>query len=309
MKRWWCVGVLLVVACSSQSHRAPNPTSDRDVKLEDLLSESAVGVTRETPDAFAILGAVRDLLDQSQPCWKKLTGHLVAGYQVSLPKGAYFVAEGDLPRADVEACLPQAVKLPIEKARDVGDLVAFGTPNGTVYAAWRGQFLLFGSHDEVAAAVVRSAETAARWRPLLASVAGTPSYVLRIDNTIAPLVGESVVSYALVIDKVEPPPRSVFAGRFIVHYADAAAAAKGAALVTAWSTSGRWPFPIDGPASAVELYDRLAAAIGTMTRTQTGSELVIAFDSNKLGGPEAMSSLFQTMEHVYGELQAHPARK
>jgi hypothetical protein len=285
---------LALVACSKE--KGPPPPS----ALENLISDQAIGVTRELAEGFAILGAVRDLIDKNQPCWPLLTAQLKAGYQVSLPSGSYWIAEGKLPREDVEKCVPVTFTTGA-KIKDDGDLVVFETAAGKVYAAWRGGFVVFGERADVQAAIAPSAETTARWAKLLPPLTGAVSYVLRVDNTIAPLIGDGVTTWAFTFDKVtkEPP---FFAGRFVATYASPEAATTGAARVKEWSSRGKFPLALEAPQDAIDLYDRLAAAVGTMKQTVTGHQLVIAFDSDQLGGPAALTAVFQGMEAVAAKL-------
>lgn len=275
-----------LVACSSKA--AAPPTA---VTLEQLIGPTAVGVTRQPPDQYSILLAVRDLIDPNQDCWSKLAHRMVAGYQVSLPKSSYFIAEGDLPRTEVEHCAPLAVKG--LSAKTDGDAAVFDTPLGSVRAVWRGKFLVFGGKAEVEEGM--RAPAPQRWSKLLATVGAAPVWLLRVDTTLTPLIGDTV-DYALVIDKMERTPKVALTGRFVAHYATPDARAKGAQRIKEWSGRGKWPVDIPASPEIVAFYDRLAATISHMPLTETGTELVLAWDIDMFGGAEGIASFMENID-------------
>lgn len=252
-----------------------------------MITPDAVGVVRQPADQFAVLLYAREIATvggKVPACWSSLEHRVKAGYQVSLPVSSYFLLEGELPQAEVEDCVRSATNRLVTPAHE-GDLVAFSTPSGTVYAAWRGAYVVLGNRDQVTAAVrVHDPAVVAGWRAHVAEPGAAPVWMLRTDASFADLLGAPTTSYQLVIDKLEGPPRSELAGRFVVTYASAPDAETGERYMRDWIGRGRFPRKIAGPADAVALYDQLATALQRARMTRKGNVLELAFDTSTFGG-------------------------
>lgn len=285
--------LLLVVACSKTAPAPappppPSPPAPPPVELADLISADAVGVLRQPPDQFAVLLYTRDLVkgpDGAVPtCWTDLERRVVAGYQVSLPVGSYFVLEGELPQEQVIDCAGTATRGLITGARR-GDLVEFTTPSAPAYAAWRGNYVVLGNKAQVEQAVgTHTPDLIQRWRALIGEPAAAPVWIVRTDAAFLDLVGAPTTSYVIVIDTMEGPPKSFVAGRFVVHYASPQDADTGERHLEDWIARGKFPRKIQGPAEVVALYDQLATALQRAPIKRDGAALELRFDSDMFGG-------------------------
>lgn len=290
--------VAAAVAAAACSSKAPPPNVQA---VEELISRDAVGVSRQTKEMFFVLSYVRQIADESQGCWVHLLDRLTAGYQISVPgPDSYFIAEGELPRDEVIRCIPATFPIG-PKVKDQGDIVAFETSIGNVYAAWRGRFVVFGKEAHVKAAIEPSAETATRWRPLVARSKAAPVWATWVGGEYAHLVGAGTTDVTLTIDKFEQTPKPFMAGRCIANYQSPTAAQEGLAFIEKWTGAGKWPVEIPASRDIAALFDRIAAAIGKMKITQTGNTVELAFDSDQLGGMEALAGAIQSAGEALGK--------
>jgi hypothetical protein len=297
-------------ASASSSLSAP---SRAEVALEDLVSADANGLTRMSPEMFFILQEVDKLADSSERCWSQLKSKLLAGYQVMLPsdaspsqRDAYFIAEGALPREEVESCARRAFERAALEIHPAGELVAFSSWAPTVYAAWRGRFLLLGSQRQLLDALhTPTSNTAARWRALIGQALPAPFWVVSIDQrpTNASIAMGDPTDFMLTFDKIEGTPHPLIAGRFAAHYPSAALAAKGAAWIKSWSTRGEFPFSVPPPAAMAAIYHRMAKAIGKLNLVQDANRVQIEWDSDQFGGLESWNAFFQ---HAGEQFQRAP---
>ena len=293
--------LLASVACKKSS-TAPAKSSSEAVRVEQLISTDTVGVFRQPPDMYFVMSYVDQLMaglgdSGAAPCWTQLTKKVKTGYQMSLPASSYFIVEIDGPMptpAEVTTCMKTATHGDMVGKQD-GALYTLTTPMGDVYAAWRAPFIVIGNKQQVEAALkTPTAETAARWQALIAPVASTPTYMVRIDHMVDDLVGENAASYTFTMDKLEKAPKPFFAGRFIIHYTTPAAAESGERLIRDWS--GRGEFPRRVPDYKImQHFDALAAGIQKTKITRTGTTLEIAFDTDMFGGAEAMAAALQKL--------------
>jgi hypothetical protein len=271
-----------ILACGSK----PSPKAAQPVELASLISDDAVGVVRQPGKDFPVVLYTHELVvdnGEIPPCWAKLEHAITAGYQISLPVSSYFILEGELAKAEVEACVPSATRGMV-KGDGGRDVVAFEGPAGTVYAAWRGRYVVLGNREQVDHATQAHAPDAvAHWRGVLSTPGAATTWVLRTDDAFADLLGAPTTSYLLVIDKLEPPPASFLSGRFVVHYASAQDVATGERHLKDWIARGQFPRRIAGPAEAVALFDRLAAALQRARITLDGTVLTLSFDSTMFG--------------------------
>jgi hypothetical protein len=275
-------------------------TSSEPIRVEQLVSIETVGVFRQPPDMFFVLSYANELMaglggaNGAAPCWTELTKKVKAGYQLSDPASAYFIAEleGPMPTPnEVIACVKTATAGDIV-GKQAGELYVFTSriaKMGDAYAAWRPPFIIVGNKQQVESALrTPTADTAKRWRELIAPVATAPTYMVRTDHMVDDIVGDNGVSYTFTMDKLEKTPRPFFAGRFIINYATPAAAEAGERHIRDWS--GRGEFPRRVPDYKImEHFDALAAGVQKTKITRTGTTLEIAFDTDMFGGAEAMA--------------------
>jgi len=288
---------ILAIALVACSKKAPPPPAD----FENLISADTVSVMKSKLDGFFVLLYARKLMD-IQPCWNDLEKRVVAGYQMSIGNDSYFIVEGDLPREDVEKCVKVNFKIPPKVTAD-GDLVAFDTPGvGTVHAAWRGRYIVFGSKRLVEPALDAPPEVAAKWKPLLPT-GPTEMAMTSIDRRVAPLIGDGLADWSLVIDKLTREP--VFmSGKFTAHYATPADATKGHAYIKDWSSRGKWPIAIDAHPDILAAFDGFAATIGKLDPKVNGTELAMSFNSDQLGGPAFFAGVVANFEKLADKLPA-----
>jgi len=288
--------VVALVACSSSTKPKP-PALD----IEQLITSDTIGVFRQPGDQMFVLRYTDQLIvglagGTAPPCWTELTKKVKAGYQLSLAAegGAYFVVEGDLPPAEVIACVKLATKDDIVGKQE-GELYSFTSPAGTVYAAWRGRHVVIGTRAQVEAALKPpSPDTVATWHALIESEANAPTYMVRIDHSFDDIVGSGSRSYAFVIDKMEKEPRPLFVGRFVIRYMTPSDAAAGEKFIREWSGKGQFPRRIEDPA-VMRQFDSIAAGVAKTKITRISTVLEIRFDSDQFGGVEAMAAALQSL--------------
>jgi hypothetical protein len=267
---------------------APETQTGPSLGIEDLVSIDAIGIVRQPPDQFLVLLEARKLvqtLKGSLPeCWTKLEKQLVAGYMISLPVGAYFIVEGNLAPAAVEACIASELSETFESSK-AGELVMFQSLGGTFFAGWRGRYLVLGSRKKVEDALRSPAtEVVARWRELIQPLAKAPLWMLRTDASLADVIGTATTSYEFVIDRFEGPPRSYLAGRFTIRYASSADAETGARWIATWIKRGEFPRQIKAPPEALEFMRQIVTALQRMKLARKGTTVELAFDSEMLEG-------------------------
>lgn len=293
------VNLVVLAACSSSSAPDIKPAPPA---LEQLISSDTIGVFRQPGDQLIVMRYVHDLIvglagsGAAPACLADLEKRVKAGYQMSLDKGsAYFVIEGDLPQTDVASCIASTTRDDITGKQD-GELVAFSSRIGTAYAAWRGSYVVIGNRAQVEAALRTStADSARRWRSVLAPTGAAPTWMVRIDHSVDDIVGEHTTDYVLAMDKVEPPPRAFFAGRFLVHYASAADADAAERHIRGWIGRGQFPRRIEGAPAVMKLYDDLASALQKTAFKRTPTSIELAFDSDRFGGAENLARVLDTV--------------
>lgn len=296
----------------THGHSLPAPpTSDSlhpssapvEVALEELTTEDTTGFARYTSGLCPALMLVRDLVDPLEPCWGKLKGRISAIYQATFPSerfptGAdgYFIFEGNFPREELKQCVVRAFNKPSPGIRDEGELLGFASPIGTVYAAWRGRFLIVGGKQAVSSALRPPAKKIVlRWRDLIALLPKN-ALVAQVSVEQRPnfqaLVGAPSKDLIVSLDKLTASP-PFFAGRVIVHYPTPEAAAKSANWIKSWSARGDLPLVIPPPANTMGLYKKMAKAIAELPLTQEGNRVQIDWNSDLLGGVENMNKVIE----------------
>jgi hypothetical protein len=163
------------------------------------------------PSGLAMLTVVESGLQDLTACWRALEEKIDVGYQIFFApaQGSFLVLEGDLPRAEVERCAEATLvynRLLIEdELAHEGDLTVARTHLGTVYAAWRGRFVVLGSRDRVTQALAGDAPA---WREPLASLSrgrDLSTEAISVDQTFAVVLGVPTRSWKLVIESAPPP--------------------------------------------------------------------------------------------------------
>ena len=283
----------------------PTATKPAPTTLEQLISADTIGVVRQPGDQLIVMRYVHDLFvglsgtEAAPACITDLEQRVKAGYQMSLGLGsAYFVLETDAPQADVASCFASATREEITGEQE-GELFAFHSRIGVAYTAWRAPYVVIGNRAQVEAALhTNTKDIATRWRGFLAPAAAAPTWMVRIDRSLDDLVGEHTTDYVFVLDKLEPPPRSLFAGRFIVHYASAADADAAERHMRGWIARGKFPRRIEGAPAVAKLYDDIAAALQKATIKRTPTAIEIGFDSQLFGGLDNLAKVMEAVGNV-----------
>lgn len=283
-----------VVACSKSPPPPPPPT------LAQLISDDATSVMRTTIDNFPLIAVTRSLIDPAQPCWPDLLAKVTAAYQVLLGGDAYFIVEGSLPRAEVENCIPAVFTLGV-KTRDDDGMLALDSQAGTVHAAWRGSFIVFGARPHVVAATAgHAATTVTRWQELAPTKAGVFA-IASIDRNYAPLMGANLVDWSLAVDTLTKQPLFM-SGTFVARYQSPADAERARGFIQDWSGRGKFPLEVSSDPEITAAYDGFAAAIAKLQPTVEGTVLTIPFDSDRLGGPALFAGVAAHFDKLAGKL-------
>jgi hypothetical protein len=252
------------------------------VVLDSLISSNVVAIMKTKPEYFMALKYVEEALGPSRnPCWSALAGKLVAGYQLHVPnvdgngQTAYFILEGDLPRAEVERCVPAAITTFAVEAKPDGDLLAISGPDGAAtYAAWKDPFVVVGPRDLVNGAL--TSKPVPRWHELLAAVPpGVPIWWGSADGLFTSLFGVVTRHYEVAFERIEAAPNPYFAGRAVATYNSAG----DAAIVARRIKHGEVQLPFDAP----EVVD----SIKRFKVKQHGPVVEIGFDLGMFGGISA----------------------
>src|SRR5262245_41213892 len=142
--------ILSFVACSSSS--VP-PSAARSASIAQFVPVGTTSIAAWRPTEFPQLALIDRMTQEMFVCWRRLEERLVVGYQVFMAPGSSFsILEGDLPRNEVEKCVDDVLidnNLSTNDVHRDGELSVFETKFGTVYAAWRGQYIVLGSRDAV----------------------------------------------------------------------------------------------------------------------------------------------------------------
>jgi hypothetical protein len=290
------IAVVVAVLLGCGSKKEPPAT------LANLISPATTSVMRTKIDNFPVLAIAKQLTDSAQTCWPDLIKKVTAAYQILLDGTSYFIVEGDIPRDDLEKCIPVTF-VANPKIRDDDGMLAVESPVGTVYGAWRGNFVVFGTRAQVVDATSpHDAALVAKWDKLLPNKP-TEMAMASIDLRYTGMMGDDVTDWNLTFDKFGANP-PYLSGTFTVHYATPAAATKGLAFIKDWSTRGKFPVQIQADADIVAAFDGFAAAVGKLEPKVTGSELVMAFDSDRLGGPAFFAGVMSHFDKLSGKLPA-----
>ena len=249
------------------------------VVLDSLISSNVVAIMKTKPEYFLVLKYLQPALGAPKdPCWTALEAKLVAGYQLWVPnvdgvgQSSYFIVEGNLPRAEVERCVPAAIKMFPVDAKPDGDLLAFTGPDGaTTFAAWKPPFVVIGARDLVNGAL--TSKPVPRWHELLSAVSpAVPVWWASADRLFTNLFGVMTKHYEVAFERIESAPNAFFAGRAIATYNSAG----DAAIVARRIKQGEVDLPFLAP-EVVESIKRFKVK-------QNGNVVEIGFDLGMFGG-------------------------
>ncbi len=268
------------------------------VVLDSLITSNVIAIMKAKPEHFMVLKYLQRTLGPSKhPCWSALEGKLVAGYQLQVPKvdgvgqSAYFILEGDLPRAEIERCVPSAIKMFAVDVKPEGDLLAISGPDGaTTYAAWKPPFVVVGPRDLVNGAL--TSRPVPRWHDLLGSVSpAVPIWWASADGLFSNLFGVATKHYEVAFERIEAAPNPYFAGRATATYNSAG----DAAVVARRIKQGEVQLPFDAP----EVVD----SIKRFKVKQRGPVVEIGFDLGMFGGISAETLTDMTVKLMAAQQQ------
>lgn len=207
---------------------------------------------------------------QDVPCWQALVKKVKGSYafQDTAHELSVIILEGDLPRAEIEACAPTALtgQVATTVERDGEHAVFVVGELGKVYASWR-DGLVFVSSKEGIAAVESGARSTEPWAQRLQKLPRGQLITASTDPTAGKVLGLPSKGYDIVVEDTLQGR-----GRLYLRMgspADAAAAAKQIKENTI-----EWPGK-----PPVGLGDTVA----TLPVTVRGDTVEIEFDSQRLG--------------------------
>jgi hypothetical protein len=269
------LAAMVLTACSSTSPTAPAsaPAVAPATDVSRYISVEVTGAMRASPEVAPILTVLADLIKPPPACWAQLVTAMRATYQLEVSgHGSYFVFEGPLPQAEVERCVTTALTdvLPIHLRKD-GELAVFESPAGTVYAAWRGPFVIAGNRAQVTAAIGPSAP-AQPWRDRLGALPAGVMAMWRGDALVTNLFGVPTTSYQLAITSIARTPKAGLTGQLVAVYASASQAAQAAARIHA----GELQTAVAPPPGLVEAFRRMKV-------TQRDATVIADFDLDTFG--------------------------
>lgn len=274
----------LLVACSS-TKPAPTPTTGgtapvirvepdpttvqtAQLQIANLVAPAATAVTRTPYEHFPVAGYVHDLIGAGAPCWRELERGVLATYQIQTPEpSSYFVIEGSLPQATAWRCVPESFKGNVEvKVKKDGELVVFDLGElGSVYAAWRGRYIVVGERRQVEAALRTPTDASNPWLARLAPTSAAPIWQYRTDRLMESLFGATSLAYLVELDRLVTKPAPQFAGRAIIWYRSGSDAAVVGRRVKAGELS------VQGSPGLVDTFRQMKVE-------QEGAKVTLSFD-------------------------------
>lgn len=181
------LALALVAACSSKGTATSHITDDVALPpgvaaVAKLVPASVTTVSRSTADGpiLKLIGALGHADQQS--CWQALVKKLDATWSLGNihTDTTAMVLVGDLPRAEVEACITTVfakTALPVTVGTD-GTHATFSVTQGgqtqVLYAHWQDGVMIAGTKAAVLD-VLEGPRATAAWAPRLARLAGTKS--------------------------------------------------------------------------------------------------------------------------------------
>jgi hypothetical protein len=159
-------------ALNSQVRNSPAASA---LSIAQFVPSNAAGVIASNPRVFIPLLHLDLAIKEMNECWRSIEDKIGVAYQVFFrsPDRSFVVLEGELLRTGVEQCVLSTLLynrlLEDEEGlvRD-GELTVVKTVLGTVYAGWRGSFVVIGGKQDVTQALI--AGEAREWREPLAEV-------------------------------------------------------------------------------------------------------------------------------------------
>jgi hypothetical protein len=283
------LATVALVACSGNKP-VSNPQAEEElhlqppdaVVLDSLISSNVISIMRTKPEYFMPLRYLQPVLGPSKnPCWAALEAKLVAGYQLQVPKvdgngqSAYWILEGDLPRAEVVKCVPAAITMFAVTAASDGDLLAITGPDGAAtFATWKSPFVIVGPRDLVNGALHPT--PVPRWHELLSGIPpNVPIWWGSGDGLFQSLFGVATKHYEVAFERLETAPNPYFAGRAVATYGSAG----DAAIVARRIKQGEVELPFAAP--------EVADSVKRFKVKQTGAVVEIKFDLGMFGGISA----------------------
>lgn len=278
------LATVALVACGGNKP-VSNPAAEKlhlqppdAVVLDSLITRNVVSIMRTQPDYFFPLHWFVREVDRGASCGLTLQQKLGATYHLNVPNvdgrgmNQYYILEG-LEQDEVLRCMASAMK-DVRVVRE-GELLAISKSDGsTIYAAWKGPFVVVGARDLVNGALHSS--PVPRWHDMLAGVApNVPIWWGSSDGVFTSLFGVSTVHYEVAIERLETTPNSYFAGRAVATYHSAG----DAAIVARRIKEGEVQLPKASP--------EIAEAFKRLKVKQNGPTVVIGFDLGMFGGISA----------------------
>ena len=267
------VALVVLAACGKSAPSGPGATTSQQ-RIARHVPDVVATVTQYT-GMDPTIAMVAGFGAAQAPCWSALVAKVKGSYafQDASRELSVIILEGDLPRAEVEQCLPEALKsspFPITIEKDGENAVFVAGEMGKVYATWRDGFL-FASTKEGIEAVMTGPRSKEPWPQRLARLPKAQMISASIDPVVGKLFGFSSPGYDLVVDDMEKGRGKVFVS--FGSPADAAAAAKQLTENTV-----KWP-----PTPPEKLGETLAK----LPVTVRGSSVEITFDREAFGALDA----------------------
>lgn len=175
--------------------------------IAPFVPETTTSVAAWRPTEFphiTLLDRAPDML----VCWRRLEEKLAVAYQVFWAPGTSFtILEGDLPRGELEKCVGEVLMYNQLSTADVhrdGELTVFATKLATVYAAWRGPYVILGSREAVTKAL--AGNPASTWGDAITELPGKDGFAttalvaIATDRTFANLLGVPTTRWKIIME-------------------------------------------------------------------------------------------------------------
>lgn len=195
------VGLVVLAACSKSSPSGLAPTSSQQ-RIARHVPDVVTTVTQYfVPDPTIMM--LSTLGAGEVPCWKALVAKVKGSYafQDAAHELSVVILEGDLPRAEIEACVPSALTGQVAATieRDGEHAVFVVGELGKVYASWR-DGLLFVSTKEGIEAVESGARSKEPWAQRLARLPRGQLITAAVDPLAGKLLGLPSPGYDIVVE-------------------------------------------------------------------------------------------------------------
>ncbi|HEY5936512.1 MAG TPA: hypothetical protein VIU61_17805 [Kofleriaceae bacterium] len=265
---------LALVACSQSSQSGPHPTPSQQ-RIARHVPDIVTTVTQYfVPDPTVMMLAA--LGAGEVPCWKALVAKVKGSYafQDTAHELSVIILEGDLPRAEIEACAPIALtgQFATTVERDGEHAVFVVGELGKVYGSWRDGLLVMSTKEGIAA-VESGARSTEPWAQRLAKLPRGQLITASTDPSAGKVLALPSKGYDIVVE-------DTLLGRGRVYLRMGSAADAAAAAKQIKENKIEWPgTPPTG----------LGDIVSTLPVTVRGDTVEIEFDSQRLGaldGPQ-----------------------